>query len=55
MTGSFDPAGWHALQQLQATYAAVVDAGDWDAWSDLVARDVCDAAEFPPHHDPSGG
>ena len=39
MTGSFDPAGWHALQQLQATYAAVVDAGDWDAWCALFTED----------------
>jgi salicylate 5-hydroxylase small subunit len=28
-----------ALLELQATYAAVVDAGDWDAWCELFTDD----------------
>jgi salicylate 5-hydroxylase small subunit len=29
----------HALTQLHATYASVVDAGDWDAWCELFTDD----------------
>lgn len=34
------PQDWLALVQLQADYAAVVDAGDWDAWCDLFTDDA---------------
>jgi salicylate 5-hydroxylase small subunit len=30
---------WYALTQLHATYAAIVDANDWDAWCELFTDD----------------
>jgi salicylate 5-hydroxylase small subunit len=30
---------WYALTQLHATYAAIVDANDWDAWCELFTED----------------
>jgi salicylate 5-hydroxylase small subunit len=30
---------WFALTQLHATYAAIVDANDWDAWCELFTED----------------
>ena len=30
---------WFALTQLHATYAAIVDAADWDAWCELFTDD----------------
>jgi salicylate 5-hydroxylase small subunit len=30
---------WYTLTQLHATYPAIVDAADWDAWCDLFTDD----------------
>jgi salicylate 5-hydroxylase small subunit len=30
---------WYSLTQLHATYAAIVDANDWDAWCELFTDD----------------
>ena len=39
------------LLQLQATYAAVVDAGDWDAWCELFIDDCCYRLQPRENHD----
>jgi salicylate 5-hydroxylase small subunit len=39
MKAAVDAQTWFELTQLQATYAAVVDAADWDAWCELFTDD----------------
>ncbi len=39
MNTAIDAQTWLALNQLQATYAAVVDAADWDAWCEMFVDD----------------
>ena len=39
MTPPLSHDDWYALNQLQADYAAAVDAADWDAWCALFTED----------------
>ena len=39
------------LLQLQAAYAAAVDAGDWDAWAELFLDDCCYRLQPRENHD----
>ncbi len=39
MKTAIDAQAWLELNQLQAEYAAVVDAADWDAWCALFTED----------------
>lgn len=39
MKAAIEPRIWLELTQLQAEYAAAVDAADWDAWCELFTDD----------------